>query len=160
MKITNIILVILLNFVTCFVPQFSMAKVEKIIFELPTINNSNFVSNQNFFGKKTILLFFDIDCPPCIKKLNNLKEKTPDLTKINFAVINLSANKEAKNAILQLALDSRIELLQAPSNSKVFLRKFGNNQAKLPFLALLNEEGILCNSKSEMFDNADIENCF
>lgn len=135
------------------------AKDRKIDFELARIDGSKFISNQNFIGKKTALIFFDIDCPPCVKKLNNLKEQTPDLVSLNIVVINLSVRKEAKNFILNLGLDPQIELLQAPSNPRVFLRKFGNNSGALPYLTLLNQDGSFCLAKSEMFSDSDLKKC-
>lgn len=151
--------ILFIIFAAVFLSQNAAAKNNKMSFELAKIDGSKFVSDENFLGKKTILIFFDIDCPPCVKKLYSLKEKTPDLTQINVAIINLSARKEAKAMLLELALDKRIEVLQAPSNSKAFLRKFGNNSGALPYLVLLNEVRNFCLSKTEAFTDLEIKNC-
>ncbi len=148
-------------FLIIFAAAFSIhnAAAKNVDFELARIDGSKFISNKEFFGKKAILIFFDIDCPPCIKKLYALKEKTPDLTQLNIAVINLSVRKEAKIMLFEIGLDERIEVLQSPSNPKFFLRKFGNNSGALPYVVLLNEAGNFCLSKTEMFSDFDLKNC-
>ena len=139
--------ILLIIFAAAFSSKTAAAK--NVNFELARIDGSKFVSDKEFLGKKTILIFFDIDCPPCLKKLYSLKEKTPDLEEVNLAIINLSARKEAKSFILNLELDSRIELLQSPTNPRIFLRKFGNNSGALPYLVLMNKDGNFCTSKLE-----------
>ena len=129
-------------------------------FELARINGSKFISEKDFLGKKTILIFFDLDCPPCVKKLKWMKEANFDFSEINIALINLLDLQEVKQAILAFGLDPKIELLQAPKNPRNFLRKFGNNSGKLPFLVLLSSQGKFCLSKSEIFTKDEIESCF
>ncbi len=151
--------IFLIIFVQIFLPQKAAAKSNKINFELATINGGKFVSNKNFLGKKTILIFFDVECPPCIEELNSLKEKPPNLNEFNIVIINLSPLKESKVILAYLGLEPSIEILKAPSNSKAFLRKFGNNSGTLPYIALLNRDGYFCLAKSQMFNDQELKNC-
>lgn len=146
-------------FAVIFSTKICAAEIAKPEFQLARLDGTKFVSNKDFLGKKTILFFFDIDCPPCIKKLNQLKEKEADFNQVNLAVINLVDQKFIRKSILNLGLNPAMELLQAPSNPRTFLRKFGNNSGQLPFLILLNDQGKICQSSIELFTEKDLQNC-
>jgi peroxiredoxin len=139
--------------------EVSKANLSKVSFELAKIDGSEFVSADDFLGKKSIILFFDPDCAPCVAKLQQLNQNPPNFNKINIIIINLIDQKEIKNKILSWHLNPQFTILQAPKNPAGFLRKFGNFSAKLPFLALLNEKGAICLVKSEIFSAADFKNC-
>lgn len=128
-------------------------------FELAKIDGSSFVKNSEFLGKKTILFFFSLNCPPCLEKLEKIKEKKRIFKQENLVIINLNDSFEDRNFLRNLKLESEIILLQAPANAKIFLRKFGNNLGVLPFVVLLNENGEICQKNTKLFDNAEIQNC-
>ncbi len=154
----RIILVFLMVFFLNF-NSFAFEAGEKIDFSLAKIDGSRFVSSQEFEGLKTIIIFFDIDCLPCVKKINYINENIDKFYNVNIVVINLIDEKVRKNQIINFELNEKIVFLQAPKNPKIFLRKFGNNSGALPFLALISNNGIFCMNKTEMFSDDDLKKC-
>lgn len=150
-------------FLIFFLPQVSFAKPDlrgqKIEFELAKIDASDFVSSEEFLGKKLLVLFFDSDCLPCIQKIKDIKKSEFNFDKINIVIINLLEIKSSKKMLLNFDLDPRIYLLQGPSNPKKFLRKFGNLSGSLPFLTLINDDGKICLTQKEMINNDDFLQC-
>jgi len=142
------------------ISQDKISTQNKIIkFQLASFDGEKFISQNDFLGKKTMIIFFSLDCPPCIKKLANLSEKEFNYQEINIGIINLDNSFESKDFINKLNFNKKITILQSSLNPKALLRKFGNYKSQLPFVVLLGKEANLCETSTELFNEQQIKNC-
>jgi thiol-disulfide isomerase/thioredoxin len=101
------------------------------------------VTQAEWNGQQTLLLFWRYDCAPCLKEAVSLPDiltKHPD---IPVALVALHEAEELRRHAP--SLPHQVRLLVAEEDPRTLLSRFGNDRRlALPYAVLLNASGALC----------------
>lgn len=132
---------------------------DRINLDIPKIDGSGFFSSSELNLKKSILLFFNIECNSCLEKLDKIKNYAKINSNINIVLINCGDVSDAKNIISKFDFGKDIIILQAPRDSRNYLRSLGNKSSSIPYFILLSKDLKICLKKDMFFSDEEINNC-
>jgi len=132
---------------------------DRINFDFAKIDGSGFFSSYELNSKKSILLFFNIECKSCLEKLDKINNYAKNHSDINIVLINCGDASGVKNIISKFGFDKDIIILQAPIDSKSYLKYLGNISSSIPYFILLSKDLKICLKKDMFFSDKEINNC-
>lgn len=95
-------------------------------------------------GKKSLLLFWRSDCPPCQREIEQLPDILKDNSDISIFLLSLNGLEKLPKSLINTTPNLNLLLVEGDAR-KLFLDFENNKTLALPFSAMLDGNGKICN---------------
>lgn len=116
-------------------------------------DGARFVRLADLPAQATVVSFWRVDCPPCLKDLPVLAE----WARGGAQVVTVALHRPAQNRhplVAPVLASSPLIALFAPTKPAGLLARFGNSQGVLPYTVLLDSQRRLCAQRTGLLDPA------